>query len=707
MTGPTGLINFFVLEASDYVEQLDVLLRDAGPAGPEAESFTRVARALRGSATMAKRRGIAALAAAVERLGRALRERVLPWTPEMRDALDASVEDLRQLVRTARDYDAMDEQRAQNRTATLLAFAPPSMRAAAPTPIASGSGTMFVVSGANDVAAALTASAARPANHELHAEALSRLRGFRGVAALRDHPLLAETLDIVERVARNVDRQQGLPSPSATAVIATGARQLRRLAEDIRAGRVHDRRSPEAVAFADAVARHETTPTVSEDVVVPIASLFFTDDGPRIVRQTAEPVTTAADRFRLESAAAAEHLRRLSGELRRELGGETSPADAAQFSSQSPALQVAADSLAELAHSYGYDDLGTSLSRALAELDPSDALALASADAVSALLVGQRRRIDDLARRIGDLAAGRMLGSLVATGYVRLGQLRTTPVATPTAQAASPAPSVSPAAPAESPASATTWPAAPAEVPPSATTWPAAPAESPASATTWPAAPAEVPPSATTWPATPAGVSSVDAEAETGPEQSTAQPTAAPGVEPAPLSQSASETWLEPAAGAADDPPAKALAAPTSTDVEVAPAAVRDELLAPTRTSSQESKALPPETHQPTGRDLQALLASSIAGFEQMDTPASGTATDPAHLRATPAATDWVAGSTDGEAGTDDGGEPVPVEILLYRGRSALGRALELRDEIRRQGGIPPAEQLDELFDLLDLAATA
>ena len=49
-------------------------------------------------------------------------------------------------------------------------------------------------------------------------------------------------------------------------------------------------------------------------------------------------------------------------------------------------------------------------------------------------------------------------------------------------------------------------------------------------------------------------------------------------------------------------------------------------------------------------------------------------------------------------------GDVVPIESLLYEGRSALGRALELRDEIRRGGGAPSTEQLDELFDLLDLA---
>src|SRR5690606_37180059 len=120
--------------------------------GPDAESFTRAARALRGSATMAKLSGISALAAATERIGRALRERALPWTPTLRGALTAAVDDLRVLVRGARSWGEAEERRAQARTAELLGFVPPTVRATSPTPISTSTGALFVVSGATDVA---------------------------------------------------------------------------------------------------------------------------------------------------------------------------------------------------------------------------------------------------------------------------------------------------------------------------------------------------------------------------------------------------------------------------------------------------------------------------------------------------------------------------------------------------------------------------
>jgi hypothetical protein len=47
---------------------------------------------------------------------------------------------------------------------------------------------------------------------------------------------------------------------------------------------------------------------------------------------------------------------------------------------------------------------------------------------------------------------------------------------------------------------------------------------------------------------------------------------------------------------------------------------------------------------------------------------------------------------------------PVPIDSLLYRGRAALDRALEIREELA--GEMPDRETIDELLDLVALAAT-
>lgn len=82
----------------------------------------------------------------------------------------------------------------------------------------------------------------------------------------------------------------------------------------------------------------------------------------------------------------------------------------------------------------------------------------------------------------------------------------------------------------------------------------------------------------------------------------------------------------------------------------------------------------------PTGAELTQFLQSGIASFSELDrTPLA----PPAPL---------------------DDATLVPIDDLLYRGRSALARAIEVRDLIRLSSGNTD-EALAELFDLLDLAA--
>jgi hypothetical protein len=52
------------------------------------------------------------------------------------------------------------------------------------------------------------------------------------------------------------------------------------------------------------------------------------------------------------------------------------------------------------------------------------------------------------------------------------------------------------------------------------------------------------------------------------------------------------------------------------------------------------------------------------------------------------------------------GASPVPIEALLYRGESALARARALSD-VLRGSATPTPDALAELYDLLDLSASA
>ncbi len=78
------------------------------------------------------------------------------------------------------------------------------------------------------------------------------------------------------------------------------------------------------------------------------------------------------------------------------------------------------------------------------------------------------------------------------------------------------------------------------------------------------------------------------------------------------------------------------------------------------------------------GHELQALLSTSIAQLGGVSRERS---------RRTPVLP-----------------PPVPIDTLLYRGRAALDRALEIRSIVG--DAMPDRETIDELFDLVELAAT-
>ena len=337
MTG--GLLDFFVLEATEYVDQLDALVSAASATPPDAEPFARAARALRGSATMAKLKGIADVARGLERLAREVREDRLAWDTAVRATAIAAVDDCRILVHGARTWGDAEDRRAAVRTAELEHLAPQPVNV-----VTRGRGAAFLAAATADAAAGLLAYAEQPTSVEEFAETMRRVRALRGVAALRDLPPLAEVVDALDAAAKPIELRQEDATAERRRLLRTAARVLVEGGEAIRIGALPPTDSVAVREFAHAADTLRAGEREADDVV-PIASLFPDGRPADFVTPADNPPTTASQRFRLEVVSQAEHLRRLVADGRTAI-------DAATRDRVGRELRAAVRSLARAAQSF-------------------------------------------------------------------------------------------------------------------------------------------------------------------------------------------------------------------------------------------------------------------------------------------------------------------------------------------------------------------
>jgi hypothetical protein len=109
-----GLLDFFVLEASDYIDRLQRLVASDDPQGPDSATLLKLARGLRGSAVMARLGSFADAASGLERGARLLHEGRIAWTHGLAAAVTESIAELRALVPMARLWGESHDQRARS-----------------------------------------------------------------------------------------------------------------------------------------------------------------------------------------------------------------------------------------------------------------------------------------------------------------------------------------------------------------------------------------------------------------------------------------------------------------------------------------------------------------------------------------------------------------------------------------------------------------
>jgi chemotaxis protein histidine kinase CheA len=312
MNGSPELLEFYLVEATEYIDALDQLV-GAANAPPDANALLATARALRGSSMMAKVEPIAELSLVLEQIAIRGRDPGFPWSPQLAAAMRACVDDLRFLVRGVRVWSDREQTRADSITAELRRFVPSDSRRPTP-PTAEASAPVFVALQAAAIASDLDAFVAIPTSRRALDNAISRTRTLRGIAGIGDFPPLADVAEVVERTGRSLMPDAPL-APEEIELFHAAAALFRHAAVQLRASGRHMAPAEESERFARAAAALES-PGPSTPPAIRIDQLFSPEVVP-VVEPGSPAPPSAAERLHRELVARSEHLRSLVNEGRR------------------------------------------------------------------------------------------------------------------------------------------------------------------------------------------------------------------------------------------------------------------------------------------------------------------------------------------------------------------------------------------------------
>lgn len=417
MSGPAGFLEFFILEAGDYIEQLDGILLRGGPEGPDAGALQRAARALRGAATMAKLPAFAELAASIERVGRALHDQATHWDPALGGALVAAVDDLKILLRAARGWSQGEEQRAAARTTELARYAPARTPAAArPADVPSASGapvpspaSSYFATEAANIAAGLELLTTRAGDADTASNVLRRVRALRGVAGIKEITPLADVLEATENAARGLEANVETLSNEGRQLLEAAAAYLRGISAPLRGDGDIGAQSSARESF-DTALEAWTSRDADRERVVPIAELFYSDEAPGLVEASQNPPTSVAERFRLELVSHGEHLRQVIDAARH-------ANDAASTARARRDLRTALRALQAAARSFGASDVADLVGQHLDAAEHVDFLGLAALDDLAATLAEPGADGTRLKTRLAEIAGGRDFTNAISAGF--------------------------------------------------------------------------------------------------------------------------------------------------------------------------------------------------------------------------------------------------------------------------------------------------
>ncbi|MBX3148137.1 MAG: Hpt domain-containing protein [Gemmatimonadales bacterium] len=318
MSVPSGRLQFFVLEASDYLERLALVV--GRPVPPDPGELVRLTRALRGAALMAGLAPYARAAGALELLAKAHRSAPGSWTPDRAASLADAVDELRRLASRGVDWTDADSDAAAALADSLAAGleTDPDGTPAAPRR-AAGQGEelqpsvrAFIGREGAHIAATLEDAAAALDQGRLAGATdavLARLQPLRGLATLPSLSPLPEFLDAVELTIRNL-RDASAP-PGGARALRHAATAVAQLARGVAAGSATGSETPDVLLGAASLLESFGR----DDDVVDIATLFRDDDANPILAHGNAPSADDSSDSMLELVSLADRLRQAGDQL--------------------------------------------------------------------------------------------------------------------------------------------------------------------------------------------------------------------------------------------------------------------------------------------------------------------------------------------------------------------------------------------------------
>jgi chemotaxis protein histidine kinase CheA len=321
MTTPLGVLDYFAMEASEYLDRLRGLVE--APETPATE-LVRYARALRGAALMANQQPIARAANGLEGLARAVRDGQRGWDDTTRDVTQRAISSLTGFVKKSAQWSPADGQAAEQLAKDLEALAggtvtplrTPSTSATQATdaaPTLDAGARAFLARESALIATALGQAAAAlrsaPPARDVLQGVLRRMQPLRGLAALGDLPPLPDLLDAVDRAIGEIGRLPATPAGSAD-VFEAAAKALTRAAQDVTERGLPNADAEESKTFAALTLQTFATPSGAVSIVTLLA------DGESVTPgTTASGPATTNPIDRVELVSQGEYLVAAAGEL--------------------------------------------------------------------------------------------------------------------------------------------------------------------------------------------------------------------------------------------------------------------------------------------------------------------------------------------------------------------------------------------------------